>query len=271
VDKEVKYNRILIDLDSLLDVRQGVLSRLLKDDKALAQYVASDAYNFREVDDFSSIVDMPQYTALNSLRTKDIITRSTITYLFSVLKRKVLEIDKRNIAHNETKRLEILVNIYPFELTQEQQISLIDVLFIKLGTEVYIRTVYIDTKDITPAFMRDNVIIELFIYDTSRWLDHQLANVQASTFKLHNHRLNFPALYHTPLSEDLKLKLSKHGFKDVFSVLEYLTSAQMVINFLPVIFYNNIVTSQAILDAFNKKHATKSVKELFNVIEEEPT
>lgn len=268
MDKEVKFNRILIDLDSLLDVRQGVLSRLVQDPAALADYVASDAYNFREVDDFSTLVNMQQYKALNQLRTKDIIKYSTITYLFSILKKRILEIDKRNIAVAETKRLEVLVNIYPFQLTQEEQTGIIDALFIKLGTEVYIRTIYLDTKDISPSFIRDNDIIELFIYDTSAWLDAQLNNVHQSGQKMHDHRLNFPALYNTPLSEDLRHKLSKQGFKDVFSVLEYLTSAYMAVNFLPTIFYNNIITSKAILDNFNKKHASSSIKELFKVEEE---
>lgn len=269
MQKDTKYNRILIDLDSLIDVRQGILSRLVKDPVKLADYIASDDYNFRQIDDFSAIADMQQYKLLDQNRTKDIIKYSTITYLFSILKKRVLEIDKRNIAVAETKHLEILVNMYPFQLTQEEQSSFIDALFIKLGTEVYIRMIYTANKDITPSFIKDNDIIELFIYDPSSWLDSQLNSVYESKLKLHEHRLNFPALYTTPLTEDMKIKLDKQGFKDVFSVLEYITSSQLAINFLPVIFYNNIVTSKAILDNFNKNNSSKSIKELFNVAQEE--
>ena len=263
MDKQIKFNRILIDLDSLLDVRQGVLSRLMTDDKALADYVSSDAYNFREIDDFSSIANMQQYTAILNSRTKDIISSSTITYLFTVIKKKILDIEKRNIAHNETKRLELLVNVYPFKLSEKEQSTLVDVLFIKLKTEVYIRTIYIPPEQISPTFVRDNDIIELYIYDTHAWLDAQLDNVHKASFKLHGHKLNFPALYTTRPTEEFTAKLTKHGFKDVFSLLEYLTSAYMAVNFLPVIFYNNVITSKAILDNFNKKNSTKSIKELF--------
>jgi hypothetical protein len=263
VDKQIKFNRILIDLDSLLDVRQGVLSRLLQDDKALADYVASEAYNFREMDDFSAVVNMQRYKTLYTNPTKDIVSNSTITYLFTVLKKKILDIEKRNVSHNETKALEILVNTYPFKLSEEEQSSLIDVFFIKLKTEVYLRTIYIPPEQISPTFIRDNDIIELYIYDTHAWLNVQLDNVHKASFKLHGHRLNFPALYTAKPADDFKEKLTKHGFKDVFSALEYLTSAYMVVNFLPVIFYSNIITSKAMLDNFNSKNASRSIKELF--------
>ncbi len=54
--------KIYIDIDSLLDLRQAVLSRLMSLDQ-LTTYLQSEDYNFRTLDKFP--IDMVQYAKIN--------------------------------------------------------------------------------------------------------------------------------------------------------------------------------------------------------------
>lgn len=261
-DDKTKYNRILIDLDSLLDIRQGILHKLLDEEK-LSEFIASETYNFRTTDDFSSIVDQDKYELIELNRTQDIVLNSTISYLYNILRRKLIDLEKRNNYFQETKDVELIINIYPFKLTTEQQDLLINGIFKKLNLKIFIKCIYIETFKITPLFLRDNDIVEVFLYDATTWLDTQLDNVYNSSFKIHDIRINFPSIYKKELTEDMKKKLDDNGFKDIFSVLEYLVSAYAIINFLPVMFYNNLIISTVYIDNFNKTTQNKSIKELF--------
>lgn len=257
-----KFNRILVDLDSLLDIRQGILSKLMSEEK-LADYISSEEYNFRTIDNFSSVADMDKYNYFNTNRTKDIISAATVAQLFTVLKKKIHNLERKNAHFNEHKLPELYINIYPFTLSTAEQDTLINIVFTKLNTEIFIKTVYIAPKDITPYFLRNTEIVEVFIYDSRTWLDLQLDNIYKSETKLHDIRINFPAICAEAVTEDIQMKLDKLGFKDVFSLMEYIASGYAVFNFLPTIFYSNVIIAKSYLDKFNKENSNKSIAELF--------
>jgi len=262
VKADSKFNRIIVDLDSILDIRQGVLGYLL-DEEQLGKFIASTEYNFRSTDDFSSVINMGQYNVFNKERTRDLISKSTVNSLFTNIKNKVITIDKRNAQINETKKTEIIINIYPFQLTNDEQTAIIDVMFTKLETNVFITTAYLSPKDLTPNFLVNMEVCDLYIYDTSAWLNSQLENIKNYTNKLHSIKIHFPAISKENITTEMKSKIDKSGFNDIYSFIEYILSEKLSIEFIPSILYNNIIISKAYMEKFNKDNSNISIKEMF--------
>mgnify|MGYP003593691835 CR=1 FL=1 len=64
-------------------------------------------------------------------------------------------------------------------------------------------------------------------------------------------------------------KIKKLGFKDIFGYGEFLLSSAVNINFLPIVFYNNIVTSSILVDKYNEGLSKTSLGE--NDADSEPS
>ena len=251
--------KILIDLDSLFDIRQGILSKLV-DNNTLKDIVTSEEYIFRNIDRFSNI-DVVKYNEVNNNRDKSIISNSIIAYMFNILKSKIANIEKRNAYHNENKASELLINIYPFTLTEKEQADLVDVLFVKLNTNIFINIVSYSIKQLSPLFLKNNNIIASYIYNSKDWLDFHSKDLDKN--KSPDTSIYFPSIVYKELSKDELKQLSKLGFNDIFSFTEFLFSPYIVINFLPVIFYSNILTASAYINKYNIDIKDKTLSELF--------
>jgi len=241
--------RIYVDIDSLLDIRQAVLTHLVTQNK-LAEFLNTDDYNFREIDKFS-IINMIEYYKIDNQRDSDLISRSTITYILNVLKSKISNLEKRNNFYGETKKPEILLNIYPFILSTQEQEDIQNALFIKLESNCIINIINKSIEEISPFFIRSNGIISAFIYNFSKWGNSHTDSLSQAPLK--DTLLYFPSVYYDTRKKDQLNIISKLGFKDIFSYLEYLYSAVASINFLPTVFYSNIVTASAILEKYNRE------------------
>ena len=72
-------SKIYVDIESLLDVRQAILSKLM-DPVKLAEFVVSDEYSFRKTDIFKN-VDMVEYEKIYKDMTVDLLQRTTVTFI----------------------------------------------------------------------------------------------------------------------------------------------------------------------------------------------
>ena len=86
-------DKVYCDLESLLDLRQGVL-RSLMDGEALADYMTSDVYNLREKDDFP--VDMAAYKNLLASGDFELIKQSTINFNIGTIGARMMDLSKKN-------------------------------------------------------------------------------------------------------------------------------------------------------------------------------
>lgn len=240
---------IYVDIDSLLDLRQAALTHLVKQ-KRLAEFLNSDEYNFREIDRFKDI-DMVKFHQHHNEKDSDLISRSTITYILNVLKTKVVNLEKRNNFYGESKKPEVLLNIYPFILTQQEQEEIQNALFIKLETNCLISIISKPIEEVSPFFIKSNDIIAAFIYNFSKWANAHSESLSKSPLK--DTLLYFPSIYYDTRKQEQLSIITKLGFKDIFSYLEYLFSGVASINFLPTVFYSNIITASIILEKYNRQ------------------
>jgi hypothetical protein len=242
-----EYSRIYIDIESLLDIRQAILSELIPEEK-IVTYINSEEYNFREIDSFS--VDMEAYRNILRESSKILIPRSSITHMIDILETKIANIEKRNVYYGKTTAPEILLNIYPFKLNSKEIAIFENLLFIKLKNKCTITTICDPISKITPFFIKSSNIVAVFIYRFNEWISEHSESFAIT--KIEDTLFYFPSLYtEKPTIEDMD-KIKKQGFSDVFSYLEFFFSNVLSINFLPTIFYTNKVTAGLMLNKYNK-------------------
>lgn len=250
----MEKTKLLIDIDSLFDTRQGKLRILLNDDEKVAEYVNSEEYNFRKIDDFSSIVDMDKYNSLSN--DINVIKNSIITYNLEVLKQKIFSLDYRNAYLQKPYAFEVLLNFYGYELKPSEEKLIINALYAKMNVDCFIIPVRLSEKELIPSFINNSDFAYIFIYESRKWLDYNIVNLENIT--LDKTILYFPSIYYNN-SVDINQeeeKIRKMGFNDAFNFIEFILSEKMKMNFLPIFFYSNIITSQMYL-----KYANSILKE----------
>lgn len=241
-------SRIYVDIESLLDLRQATLSKLLNIHK-LVEFINSDEYNFRTTDSFT-LVNMDEYNNIYN-KNKDLLERSTVTYILNSLLSNIKKLEQRNTFSGENTKPEVLLNIYPFDITDKEAEVIQNLLFIKLDSCCNIVLINKPNKDITPFYIVSNNIITCYIYNVTDWVNCNFdlldKNNLAEIF------IYFPTLYKSEGSKEDLAKITKLGFKDIFGYLEFIASRLVNINFLPTVFYSNIVTANAIISNYNKE------------------
>lgn len=258
--------KIYTDIESLLDIRQAILHFSVDNTEELVNFINSNEYNFREKDQFS-IADQSKYIEINSNKNTDLLPYSTITYITHTIKNKLLNVEKRNSYYGTTSSSELVVNTYPFTLTDNQIYQLQNLLFVKLKTNNTISIIYMKPEELTPYFISTNNIISCFIYDFSNWLNYHLSSIEKN--KILDCLLYFPSLKQKDVDKSELTEITKSGFKDPFSYLEFTLSQVANVNFLPVVFYSNIITATGYLTKFDSKLTTDKYSEIESDISKE--
>lgn len=247
-------NKIYIDIQSLLDIRQSVLVEMMGEEKAL-EYVSSDLYNFRETDIFP--VNQEEYKHRMNSKTPAVFKNSTITYNEVILKSKLASLEKLNGFNSESAQPELIVNTYPYQLTKEQVRHIQNAIFIKMDLLCVITVVYDSPAVWSPSYIRNNNVSSFFMYNFSEWMGFHSDKLVNGDLREIN--IFVPAVGAKELTDEEHKNFKKLGFTDVFSYTEYVLSSVCRIQFLPIIFYTNIVTATAILDK-NKGHVEKHIQ-----------
>jgi len=241
-------SKILIDIFSLLDIRQAILYSLYEDKEKLSDYLLSEEYNFRGIDVFPNINEIEYNNKLKEC-SLELLPFSTITYLIISIKTKLSNIEQRNNFYRENKVPEVILNVYPFKLNSKQVEQLQNILFVKLDTNTLVNIVNLPPKEISPLFIKNGGFISCFMYDFSEWIEQHSSSLE--NIKLTDTILYFPSISKAKISEEELSKITKLGFKDIFGYTEFLFSSVANISFLPTVFYSNLITAMGYLSKFN--------------------
>lgn len=236
-------NKIYVDIQSLLDLRQSVLIELMGEESAL-EYVSNDEYNFREHDKFP--VDQKLYLEKMSSKSPVIFKNATITYIEVLIKNKLTNLEKLNGFNGENSQPELVVNTYPYQLTQDQVRNIQNAIFVKLNVLCVVSIVYDQPSVWSPSYIRNNNVSSFFMYDFSGWMKHHSTKLINGDLK--NCNVYAPSIGSAELTPEELKELKKLGFNDIFSYTEYILASACRIQFLPIVFYTNIITATAILD-----------------------
>lgn len=254
--------KIYVDIDSILDIRQAILTHLIPSAK-LVEFLNSDEYTFREIDRFP-MANMTRYNQIDHAREPVLIRRATVTYIINVLRTKIVNLEKRNTFYKETKKPEILLNIHPFRIEEHVAEDIQNALFVKLGSNCVVTIVSKSIESLSPYYLKSNEVVSAFIYNFSKWCNAHTSSLSKTDIK--DIPLYFPSIYHDNRKKDELKVIRKLGFKDVFSYMEYLYSNVADINFLPTVFYSNIVTATLTLAEYDTTLMKTELKDAYGDI-----
>jgi len=167
------YKNIYIDLDAYLDTRLGMLYHI---DKKLFDYYTKDEegidkYFNRLIDEFEYI-DSKTFNKIYKKRDKSVLKFSRITYAHANLALTIGDVlYKRSAGDKYMKPLEIDVNIYPYNLTDDEKDLIKAGILSKIGNRssvivniINVKNEYLDTETVSNRY---GVVVK---YDFWEWL-----------------------------------------------------------------------------------------------------
>ncbi len=247
--------KIYIDAESLFDIRQGILYKYTKDKDKLLRYLTSEDYNYRMKDSFPLVSDEVYQNELSAIKN-DVLEYSTLTHIYQVLLKRLDKFLTVAEFKGQCKVPEIILNVYPFRLNQQQMDHVQNLLFYKLNTDLVVTVVRMEPQEVSPLYFSTSEFNAGFIYNFTQWGNHHIKSLEAC--KLTNAPFCFAPIQKNDVDEKLVVKL---GFKDMFSYTEFLLSSVIQLNFLPMPFYSNLQVAEHYLKQMGKEVMKRPLSE----------
>lgn len=221
-----------MSLDALLDTRLGTLDRI---DNAIAeQVIASGTYQTRQNDVFEG-VDKAVFDQAYHDRDVETLKRSIVTDAIQFLRQLVAALTEQAIVRPYHDGAKIVVNIYPYTLSQEEQEELGRAVTAWMQDMAPVEIVSIPTKDLTPTHCKATYSL-MMVYEHEEWMNFHAEAFQHT--RLPEVTMYVPALYfvHTPSAEELEktVKEAAHPMR----ALEMLASPLIDLKFIDVKFFS---------------------------------
>ncbi len=167
-DSNVKNSGFFTDLDSILDTRLGTIVRFYNDK---FEDVIKNGYLNRDRDLFKGI-DPEDFKQQYAKRDKLTLKASMMTSVLSLAKDFCKQIYEGNIKTPFIHRPKIIVNIYPYVLTEEEQKLIREVVMYRISKLCDVQLVNMSFDRITPGYLNSNISMAA-IYEPFEWLEAQ--------------------------------------------------------------------------------------------------
>lgn len=165
---------LYVDLDSLLDFRLATVSRL---DDEFASTLLTEVYIDRNRDDLffkaHGNIDVGAYNDAYRNRNAEYLIGAKPTAIYWLLGKLISE----NMVAGDTpqgfRQVELVINTWPFVLSDEATTVLENAVSIYLDGKFHIRSIHENPANISPAEMKAR-FVDVVMYDFSYWaLAHQ--------------------------------------------------------------------------------------------------
>lgn len=228
-DKE--HSSILIDIDSLFDLR---LSRINKVDSDSIERILKGGYHTRLRDDFD--IDMKKYGELDNDNNKDILTEAIVTPMLILLEEFAIETISNSINTPHKKVPEIILNVYPFKLTDKESSNLINPL-IKITNELAsISIVSMTIEEITPTYLKKNISI-FITYNYYQWLEQHSVNSNIKKVTCPSVTMLGPSIFFREKNKEFE----KVDIGKVFKTMMEMTKPVINLVLLPIENFSSII------------------------------
>lgn len=245
---------IYVDIASLLDLRQGFLATETGLSLELGKYLVSNEYNYRAIDDFSRFTTK-NYRESMVTPPKEYMKNSLTTYIIAVLTQKLNNSEAVDKSEGVITKPVLWINIYPFTLTEKEKEVMQECVFIRTGRKFTVDLISVPIEQVTPMFLKESTIRTAIFYNFHDWSKIHIESLQGQPIP--EIELLFSPIMEELPSEAEKKTVIKAGFKDVLAYLEFAMSPVCKLQFLPTVFYSNLIVAQAHTDeqlAMVKKH-----------------
>ena len=226
INKELKFSTILVDLDSILDTRLGVLSEL--DDDKLKKVM--EMYHTRDIDEFP-YYSFNRFKENYDKRDKSILSNSLITpVMFLVIEfvNKTLMQILNSPFHYKPK---IIVNVHPYDLSEEEINDIIKLIVLKTDKNCDVEVINKSVGDITVGYVKENISI-MVMYEYYKWIEYHSVNKAFTKLTCPDINLFAPAIYFKPKQprDDNK--------EDPFSSMEEIVKPLIGLKLFPIEYFS---------------------------------
>lgn len=160
---------VYVDLDSILDFRLATVSRL---NDEFASTLLTEAYIDRNRDDLffkaHGDIDVATYNDAYRNRNAEYLIGAKPTAIFWLLGKIISENMVANDTPNGYRHVELVINTWPFVLSEEAVNILENAVSIYLDGKFEIRSIHENPADISPADMKAR-FADVVMYDFSYW------------------------------------------------------------------------------------------------------
>lgn len=229
----MNYSKFYVDLDSILDTRAALLFK--HDKEVFRDLLRTGKYHTRLSDDFPK-VSREIFVSDYKNRTKHLLRDATVTHIPKMLKEFVEETLRNSVDTIHQLTPIVVLNIYPYILTDREIDILISSLASVLGNNCEIHAVNLNIASLTPNVIKKEFSI-LCMYDCFEWLEYHSANENFRKTTCPDIALYIPQLFlrKTPTQSEL-LNMEKNG--DPFEILEKCTAPIIKLQHLPIGMYS---------------------------------
>lgn len=194
----MKYLKVLVDLDAIMDTRLGTISQI--DDAAAIKCFESEEYYFRLKDDFTDIcgIGMAQFREAYANRNLDTIKRSVVCPTAFILKEMIISLELAQAQHPLAGVPAVDLNIWPYQLDQQTQQFLAAAVGNYAGMESPIRCVSFSPEQLSFKLMKEHYGAYL-VYGFRDWVKYPLESKEFEKTTIPRVSVVAPALFETDL------------------------------------------------------------------------
>lgn len=204
--------RVYVELDALLDTRLATISKI--DADAAVRMVKSEEYYVRKHDVFSGVGE-EMYRLAWQDRNVDTLKRSMMTHVPLMLRELITKLEQDEEQTPFSTQLSIEVNTWPYQLSVEEQDTLLLAVMSYGGIQTIPEVVCKHPSELTPEKVK-KTYSGLIMYNYRDWLELHLAELQK--WPCPRVTLLAPALYHGP-EPDME-ELQRQGLQPNISGFE---------------------------------------------------
>lgn len=234
----MKYHRyIYTDVESLLDIRQGVLSRILTE--FAVDVTLNEAYYTREENSFYSptygVIAHDTFQKLYAKYKEESLALSYKTKMLEFIKQLVAKTLKQNALSGVELVLGIEINLFGFSFTQQEIDTLVEITSQELSNEFEVTTINVDPRLIKMAQAKDRYIGMIF-YDYVAWVnanERDFKELKSFTQTV----LYVPRLFFNGKPSKEELATLNQQNIDPFELWEKAYGPLIGINYIPIAFY----------------------------------
>ena len=227
---------ILINLDCLLDTRQGAL--LTISPEVAYEITSKEDYHARESDEFVS----EQYGTLSTelfeqVKEKfkhEIIFKSLKTKMYLFLQELIDGYVKLALTTPHVSTITLEVNLYPYQFTDTQVEYLMKALIAHLGNAAAISIVNFDIKQM-PLKAISEKYESVIMYNPVEWLNQRHNELKVGTMK--DLTLYIPRMNTVRALTDKERKSISKNVSDVYKFTEMIFAGFVRLNYVPVEYY----------------------------------
>lgn len=220
-------SRMLVELDSILDTRLGVLLDI--DPEKVPTILAKD-YHDRLWDVFPE-VDLLTFQRRYQSRDTKILKNSWATPMIDLMADFVYKTLQQTLRTPFHKQPMLEINTYPFKVSDEEASVIISAVAAKTDDQCDIKIVYYHPEDLNPVFLKNTYEV-VMMYDFQEWLETHSKNGNWKKYSCPGVTVMAPLMVKNTDSFDPKKKI-EHILSD-YETLTKTMAPYVDIQFLPM-------------------------------------